>query len=403
MSQKSLSNRQLSVQNLRRRPFRTACLIMIAAVMAFTLFGGSILTNSLRNGMDSMKQRLGADLMVVPDGYEANMEGVLLRGEPSYFYFSHSVVQQFAQIEGVSQITSQFFLTSLSESCCSSQVQLIGFDPNTDFVIRPWIAKTYRSTIGDGYLIAGSDIILESDNTLMLFNHSYPVAAQLEKTATGLDSSVFMTMDTMKSLVAMAREAGMNFISAEYPDGAVSSVLIEVEKGQDVKIIAKQITSLIPQIDVIISKDMIAVTSNALDSLIVYIRAFSAILWVIASAVLVATFSITVNERKKEFAVLRMMGMTRVKLVGVVLTESLIVSMAGGVIGSAVASAVIFPFSTYIGDKLQLPYLGLKADAAFGILALSLLLSIAVGPLSSIYSALKISKAETYLTMREGE
>jgi putative ABC transport system permease protein len=86
MKQTPLTSRQLSFYNLRRRPFRTFCLILVVAVLAFTLFGGSILTISLRNGMSSLQQRLGADLMVVPKGYEADMTGVLLRGEPSYFY-----------------------------------------------------------------------------------------------------------------------------------------------------------------------------------------------------------------------------------------------------------------------------------------------------------------------------
>jgi len=69
----------------------------------------------------------------------------------------------------------------------------------------------------------------------------------------------------------------------------------------------------------------------------------------------------------------------------------------------AAASLVVFPFSAYIGERLQLPYLEPEIGAVLGVLALSLLLSFLVGPLASIYSAVKISKAETYLTMREGE
>lgn len=403
MKQTPLTNGKLSFYNLRRRPFRTACLITVVAVLAFTLFGGAVLTLSLENGLNSMQQRLGADLLVVPDGYEADMEGVLLKGEPSHFYFSNAITQQIARVNGVSQVTSQFFLTSLSESCCSAQVQLIGFDPDTDFVIQPWIAKTYASAIGDGYIIVGSDIVLESDHTLTFFNHTYPVAAQLEKTATGLDSSVFMNMNTMKELYASARESDMNFIFGDEPDRAVSSIPIKIEKGYDAQKVAGSIRSNISNVDVIVSKNMISTISNHLGSLVSFIRVFSAVLWVLATIVLMAVFSVTINDRKKEFAVFRILGATRRKLAGIVLTESLFISVAGGAVGAITASLIVFPFSAYIKSQLQLPYLEPKAVAVFGALALCLLLSFVVGPVASIYSAAKISRIETYLTMREGE
>lgn len=403
MTQKPLNNGRLSILNIKRKPFRTACLILVVAILAFILFGGSILITSLENGLNSMKQRLGADLMVIPEGSKGDMEGVLLKGEPGYFYFSPSIVRQVAQIEGVSQVTAQFFLTSLSESCCSAQVQLIGFDPDTDFVIEPWIAKTYGSAVGDGVLVAGSDIVLESDHTLKLFNCSYPVAAQLEKTATGLDSSVFMNMNTMKSLFAAARDAGMNFISTDEPGGAVSSALVKVKEGYNAEIVARRVASEIPQVDVIVSKSMIIGIADNLGSFAAYIRIFTALLWGFAVLLLTAVFSVTINERKKEFAVLRILGATRRKLTGIVFTESLLLSMMGGAIGTATAALVVFPFSAYIGGKLQLPYLQPEAGIVLGILALSLFFSFVMGPLASIYSAVKISRAETYLTMREGE
>jgi putative ABC transport system permease protein len=64
---------------------------------------------------------------------------------------------------------------------------------------------------------------------------------------------------------------------------------------------------------------------------------------------------------------------------------------------------VIFPFSTLISERLGLPYL----DAPFFHIILlvlgSLFLSALAGPLASLYAALRISRAETYFTMREGE
>jgi putative ABC transport system permease protein len=403
MRSKPLSVFTVSIHNLRRKPFRAVCLVSIVAILAFILFGGSILSSSLENGLSSMKNRLGADIMVVPEGYESGAENILIKGEPHYFYFDQKVAQDVEQVEGVSQITTQFFLTSLSEACCSSLIQLIAFDPETDFVIQPWIAQTYGSGIQDGELIAGSDITLLEDKTIKLFNNQYPVVAQLEKTATGLDASIFMTRETMNQFIAASREVGANFLSGQEEERSISSVLVQVLPGYDASLVAKQIRSQVSDVEVIASQGMIAGIASSLETLVVYIRALSVVLWILAALILIVVFAVTLHERKKEFALLRILGATRQKLVSIVLTESVLSSGAGGIIGVALAALVVFPFSTLIGNKLQLPYLQPQIDHIVLLLAASLLLSIIIGPLASLYAAFKISKAETYLTMREGE
>jgi putative ABC transport system permease protein len=402
MTQAALSIRQLSLHNLRRRPFRTAGLITIVTVFAIALFGGSILILSLKNGLNNMELRLGADLMVVPDGYEAELEGVLLKGEPCYFYFNKSVEEQVAQIEGVSQVTSQLFLTSISGDCCSLPVQLIAIDPADDFVIQPWVTKNF-GTLEDGQFIAGSDITIDNNGTLKFYNHPLPVAAQLDETSTGMDSSVFMTRNTMEELIAASRELGRNFLLDREPEGSISAVLIRIEAGYPAEEVAKSIHSVLPEVGVIVTKSMLSGIANSLEVLVGYIRTLSGAIWALAVLVLAVVFSVTMNERKKEFAIFRTLGATRRKIVGIALYESVYIGFTGGIIGAAAASAVIFPFSTYISDRLQLPYLEPRAGLIFAVLILTVALSAVIGPLASICSAVRISKAETYLTMREGE
>lgn len=137
MSNRPLTISQLAVANIKRKPLRTAGLIIIVALVAFVLFAGGILSVSLKNGLESMKERLGADLLVVPVGYDEGVEGIIVKGEPAYFYFDKSVETQLEKVEGVKCVSSQFYLTSLNQDCCSVPVQFIGFDPETDFSIQP--------------------------------------------------------------------------------------------------------------------------------------------------------------------------------------------------------------------------------------------------------------------------
>ena len=73
----------LSLENLMARPVRTACLVVVAAILAFVLFGGSILALNLHQGLSTITRRFGADLMVVPEGASEKAQSILLSGATS--------------------------------------------------------------------------------------------------------------------------------------------------------------------------------------------------------------------------------------------------------------------------------------------------------------------------------
>ncbi len=406
MKNKPLSTGWLSLYNLHRKPFRSACLIIVVSIMALTLFGGSVLSASLQNGMVSLKERLGADLAVVPLEHESEFEGIILAGEPGRFYFDKSVEQKISQVEGVAQVSSQFYISSLAAACCTIPVQIIGFDPESDFVTQPWIAKVYQKEIGDGQLIVGSDIIVKESGSLKFFEDEYPVVAQLDKTSTGMDYSVYANMNTIRQLVAGAREVrtqlNLDVMDASI-DHSISSVLVRVAEGYDADSVATNIRKSMSGIGIVKSKSIFSGIAGNLEVLLTVISTVTVVIWVLAILILAVIFSVTVNGRKKEFALLRTLGATRKKLISIVLTESFLAGAAGGLLGVGIASLAVFPFSIYIGEQLKLPYLQPSAESILGWLALSLLLSLIAGPLAAIYSAFKISRAETYLTIREGE
>src|SRR5215471_5685632 len=185
MRKTDLNTGALSLKNLSARPVRTACLVVVVAILAFTIFGGSILALNLQQGLDTMTKRFGADLMVVPQGASEKAQALLLRGDSGYFYFDAGIADRVAGTEGVVCASPQFFLTSLSTECCDDEVQLIAYDPSTDFVVQPWIAEKHHESVRDGQVVVGNRIDIRSNGTIKLFNHEYKVAAQLSKSASG--------------------------------------------------------------------------------------------------------------------------------------------------------------------------------------------------------------------------
>jgi putative ABC transport system permease protein len=406
MHEHVLNTGAISFQNLKAKPVRSVCLAVTVAVLAFTLFGGVILAANFRQGLEIMAKRFGADLMVVPEGSGGAAQALLLRGEPRYFYFDSGIVEAVSAAEGVVCASPQFFLTSLAADCCDAMVQLIAYDPETDFVVQPWITEKYRGRIEDGQVVVGSRITIRKDNTIGLLNYPYPVAARLSKSASGLDTSIFMTMDTMRLLIARANAEGYDFLAVQ--DQAmrgrrISAVLVEAGPNTSPRSLAAAIKSENKGVDVVVSQSVLSGIAETLAGFTGYIRIISAVLWVLAFVVLTAGFSGTIHERKKEFALLRILGATRKKLLAIVLCESSLAGIAGAALGIVLSCIVIFPFSALISERLGLPYLDASPLTLCAAIFASLFLSALTGPLASLYAALKISGAETYGTLREGE
>lgn len=61
--------------------------------------------------------------------------------------------------EGIEEVTPQLYVATLSASCCSYPVQIIGIDYETDFLIKPWLQKTLNRDLKDDEAIIGNHIV----------------------------------------------------------------------------------------------------------------------------------------------------------------------------------------------------------------------------------------------------
>ena len=169
MKAKRLTCATLAFANVRRKPMRTVGLAIIVAVFAFALFCGSMLTQSLKSGIESMSGRIGADLMVVPRGSGTDLQNSLLRSEPSTFYLEDDIIDGLSSIDGVAQTSPQLFIASLNAACCTVPVQLIGYDPDTDFTITPWMTNTMSEPLSSGQVVVGSLILAEPGDEVYFY------------------------------------------------------------------------------------------------------------------------------------------------------------------------------------------------------------------------------------------
>ena len=393
----------LGMRNIRRRPYRSLCLVLAALIASYAVIVGLTVKASLNNGITRMQERLGADLMIVPEDSEIQARNVLLTGEPEFFYMDRTIAQIAADTDGVESVTTQFYFTSLSSDCCSTRVQLIAFDPESDFVIVPWIDERITDGIENGQVIIGSEVTALSDGNVKFYGSEYEVAGKLGETATGLDSSVFMSRETMRQILSDAKSKGYQFLNPEEDEGLVSSILIRVREGADLTQIEKTIYNNTDGIRIIETDGLIDDVSVRLGSINGIINGALTVLPIISFITMILFFSVIFHERKKEFAILRILGTTSKNISRIALTEGVIIGTAGGTLGLIFGVLTIYPFNRYIDNSLSVPYLMPQVPLVILFGTAGVLTVVVLCAAAAFVPTRRLARAETYYTMRDGE
>jgi putative ABC transport system permease protein len=380
-------------------------LLLSVGILSFILFGGFVINQSLQSGMNSMEQRLGADLMIVPADAKETAEDILLEGSRGYFYFDRSVYEEVSSIEGVESATAQFFLKSLSEDCCSSEVQLVFFDPETDFLIQPWIGESYSENLESGMAVVGNSVALEDGNKIKLFGKEYDVAAKLAKTGTSMDDSVYFVFDTLPQILSDAEDTGVYLLDSQKESDVISTVFLNIADGYETKDILKSVHSTVKEeIGIVYPKEMAKSLSVNLKGIYSIIRIVLFVILLLSLFIMMIIYLTSANERKRELSLLRILGASKAVLLLRLIKESVWISILGSLSGCGLAAVVVLPFGNCIGNQLDMPYLGPDIIQTTAVFLFVTVLSVITGIVAAIYPAVQIWRMEPYDALRkEGE
>ena len=392
----------LAFKNVKGRPAGSLALIILTAIMAASIVVGTVTVTSLRTGLNALEARLGADIMVVPASATSkkNFENIVLQGSMGYFYMDRSYYDKVAEHEGIEKMSPQLFLASASAGCCSVPLQIIGYDPETDFTVSPWIRKSAGGDPGLYDVVVGNDLSVFVGDSITFYNVECNVVAKLDKTGTDLDTAVYTNMETIKKLIASSIELGMNDFKDIDPDRVISCILIKTAADRPVDEVLNDLNLHVRRTKSFKTKDMISGVSDSLMGVSGIIGALMCAVWVLGLVILFLAFTLSVNERRKEFAVLRITGASRRKISGTVVSEALIITLAGGISGIAAGLLIILPFNALIEESMGLPFLLPEPWVTAVLCIAAAAVSAAAGAFASAYSAHRISRIDAGLTLR---
>ena len=183
----------------------------------------------------------------------------------------------------------------------------------------------------------------------------------------------------------------------------ISTVLVKVQEGHDIEKVRDDIKVNVRHIKAVAAKNLISDISTGLTGLADMIGLFIGIIWALCVLIMMIVFTMVMNERKREFAVLRVLSTSRRMLAGLVVGEALLLNLMGGVIGIFLAGLLTSLFTNAISLLLGVPFLLPKLSFIALLAGGTLLASALAGGLISAFVAYHISSLDTSLILREGE
>lgn len=400
---KKIKTFSLATRNLKRKFVRTLVLLLIVAVVTGTLLGATIFMSGMENALKIGTYRLGADVLVVPEKNESQAKAALLSGEPANFYMDSVIFTRVKAIEGVKKASPQLFIKPTSFTCCYNvETFLVAFDPESDFTITPWLQKNLKKPLVGNEIIAGSLLPVIAGDSLPFFGTQFTVAGTMEPTGMKFfDQSVFMTTAAAYSMAENSRGKSMQPLDLER--NRISAVLVQVQDGFTPERIAIRIEHDIEGVKAIASDEVTSTVRRQLSGLLKGILIISAILWILALLMTGFAFYMIVNERQREFGLLRAMGAGKRHIFSLIIAEAAAISIAGGIIGIAAGGSLLYVFKDFIVRSLKLPYLMPSVPMLAELISVAVFFALVTGLLASLLPAVSASRMEPYDAIRKGE
>lgn len=391
---KKLNIPTISIKNLQRYGVRTFIMVIFTMLLVGMTFTSTILLKSMEKSIDNTINRIGSDIIVVPQEYEDDMKDSLFLGEPCSFYFDKSYIDEIKKLDDIKSVSPQLYITSLAADCCTSEVQMIAYDPETDFIVQPWIDEMGLDKLTDKDILIGSSIEGEVGETLTFFNQEFKIAGKLNKTDTSYDEGVFLNFNDAKELLKNKKLKQVSHVNDS--DNVVSSLMIRTNEGADIKLIARKINYSLSGSDVkaYTMNGMFQNISNKMINLQSFSKVILYLLVIVSMIALMCIFTITVNERKHEFGVLASLGATKNHIMKIIIMEAGIIGLVGGILGVLISTLGLLIFKNIIYIRLGILYLYYDPLYIIKVGMICIFIGITVALLSATYTVISISRTE---------
>jgi len=327
--------RGLALKNLRRRPARTLLTILSVTVAVAVLFSLLMFNTGYQRALRQQLQQMGVHLMVVPIGCPYEAASLVLEGGRIDSYLDESAADRIAGLEGIAIAAPQLMQAVVRPEDGRTDIYL-GIDETT-LELKNWWRIEGTDSRPTAELLEEPDAVLLGYDAALIekreqvgellwvpeIETELKVSGILAPTGSQDDGFFYIPVRTAQSKFGL--------------EGQLTAVQIRLTDPSLAPEIGDKLEAMFPSAQVIRMEELLGSMTALMGSAQALIFAIVLVVVVISAVGVLNTVLMSVFERTQEIGILRATGAGRGDVFTLIWTETLLMALAGGVGGLALA------------------------------------------------------------------
>ena len=326
-----------------------AAMCIVGVMVCVLLIGtvNSVLYN-MESGLKGDMGTINGKLYLEKNGTSYPPFGSILTEDTGNKVLNHSVVDP--------QKSTKALFTYLQGSVAYHAVYVVGLTPGKEQAFiqnAKVIGNSSLSGQSKNAVIVGSgtadDYNLTVGDTFKVDNDKYKVVGIMEKQSTGwplmIDYSMIMSLSYAQNISSM--------------QDLISTVIVVPKGNYSMDTAVTKLEDAYPKYSVFSQNDAQKTIDQNLGSVKVFMNMISVFIFVVSMILIMNVMMMSVKEKTKEIGTMRAIGTKRRSIMALIIYESLILSVIGGIIGIILMS----PIYNLLGMLMGLPNVNLVSFA----------------------------------------
>lgn len=389
---------KVAVNSLRGNKMRTILTllgIIIGVTSVTTIIG---MGEGVKQQVGQQISRSGNDIIsIIPKGHlrsGLSLQQSLGSSQSNAISLSQDDMDDISNIDNVASTSGATYLSgSIKKDRFSINSEIIGVSENYFKVTG---TKLQSGQIFGENISNSKTVILGQRTAEKLFNTANPIGSSIEvrgstfvvigvlssseglELGQSLNDTVLIPLETAKSFTNNTVQ--LQQISVLLTDKSAENTAIE-----NIKNLLKEKRDNEDDFDVITREQLIAQTDSVFKTLTLFTAAVASISLLVGGIGVMNIMLVTVTERTKEIGIRKAVGATKVQILMQFLTEALVITLFGGIIGILVSVFLGYVISTQTSLS---PILDIK------LMAVAILVSLVVGIIFGTWPAIRAAQKD---------
>lgn len=374
---------KLSVQNLLRHRTRSFLTMLGIAAAVGVLFSVFSFNRGFEEGLAKEMQATGLHFMVAPSGCAHEVAALVLHGAVTPNYLDTGVLDEIKNADGVSLATP--ILVAQLPNPDQQRIDLI-YGVETDLLpeIKPGWEITGEIPNGTHEILLGYNVAEHADIKPGA-EFSYPnmdtvftVSGIIGQTSSQDDAFVYMPIATAQDLM-------------DRPNGA-TAIGAKVDTPERLGIIINNLEEQIPGIQIVTMGQVMNSVANVAASAKSLSLAIALVALIIGAVGVMNSILMAVFERSQEIGMMRAIGASRWNIFQIIMKETTILTIVGGIAGIAVAMLGARLIESFVRQIMPFVPTGDMLRFDLGLALACVAFALVVGLLAGLYPAWKASR-----------